>query len=55
MTSQKVLVEMTSKKCQPMPHQKVHGPITMDMFKTTCPKWLFFYAYPKWVFCDQNF
>jgi hypothetical protein len=31
---------MTSQKCQPRPSQKIHSPITMDMFKTTCPKWL---------------
>ncbi len=36
----KVLIKMTSQKCQPRHGQKVHGPITMDMFKTICPKWL---------------
>ncbi len=29
---------MTSQKCQPRLGQKVHGIVTMDMFKTTCPK-----------------
>jgi hypothetical protein len=43
---------MTSQKCQPRHGQKIHGLVTMDMFKTTCPKWLkgFFNACPKWVF-----
>ncbi len=31
---------MASKKCQLKLGQKIHGPITMDRFKTTCPKWL---------------
>jgi hypothetical protein len=34
----KILVEMTSKKCQLRPSQKVHGRVTMDMFKMICPK-----------------
>jgi hypothetical protein len=40
-----------------MTSQKVHGLVRMDKFKTTCSKWLrgFFYAYPKWVFVEQNF
>jgi hypothetical protein len=38
----KVLVKMTNQKCQLGLGQKVHVPITMDMFKTTCPKWVFF-------------
>ncbi len=48
---------MTSQKCQPRLGKKVHNPITMDTFKMTCPKLLrgFFYAYPKWIFLDQNF
>ncbi len=52
----KVLVEMISQKCQPRLGQKVHDPITMDTFKTTCPKWLrgVFEAYPKWVYFYQN-
>jgi hypothetical protein len=43
---------MTNQKYQPRPGQKVHGLITMDRFKTTCPKWprCFLDAYPKWVF-----
>ncbi len=47
---------MTSQKCQLKPGQKVHGLVTMDRFKTTCPKRLggFLYAYPKWVFFYQN-
>jgi hypothetical protein len=45
----KVLVEITSQKCQPRPNKKVHGPITMDKFKTTCSKSLrgFFLRLPK--------
>jgi len=34
----KVLVEMINKKCQLKLGQKVHGPVTMDKFKTICPK-----------------
>ncbi len=34
----KILVNMTSQKCQHKPSQKVHGLVTMDRFKTTCPK-----------------
>jgi hypothetical protein len=46
---------MTSQKCQLRLGQKIHGPVTMDRFKTTCPKWLggFFYACPKWVFLTK--
>ncbi len=53
----KWLVKSTSQKCQFKLGQKVHGPVTMDRFKTTCLKWLrgFFYAYPKWIFFYQNF
>jgi hypothetical protein len=42
---------MASWKCQLRFGQKVHGLVTMDKFKTTCPKWMrdFFYACPKWV------
>ncbi len=29
---------MTGQKCHLTPSQKVHGPITMDKFKMTCPK-----------------
>ncbi len=36
----KILVEITSQKCQPKLSKKVHGLVTMDMFKTICPKWL---------------
>jgi hypothetical protein len=47
---------MVSKKCQPRPSKKIHDPVTMDMFKTTCPKSLkgFFYASPKWAIFYQN-
>jgi len=47
---------MNSQKCQLKLGQKVHGLVTIDMFKTTCLKWLggFFDAYPKWVFFSQN-
>ncbi len=38
---------MTNKKCQLTLGQKVHGPVTMDMFKMIGR---FFYAFPKWVF-----
>jgi hypothetical protein len=44
MTGQKYqskwLVEMINQKCQFRLGQKVHGLVTMDKFKTTCPKWL---------------
>jgi hypothetical protein len=52
----KVIVEMTSHKCQPRLGKKIHDLFTMDMFKSTCPKWLrgFFDACPKWVFFDKN-
>ncbi len=33
-------IKMTSQKCQSKPGQKVHDPIIMDKFKTTCLKWL---------------
>ncbi len=29
---------MTNQKCQLRLGQKVHGPVTMDMLKMTCPK-----------------
>jgi hypothetical protein len=32
------IIQMISQKCQLRLGQKVHGPITMDKFKTTCPK-----------------
>jgi hypothetical protein len=48
---------MTSQKCQLRFGQKVHGPVTMDMFKMICPKWLrgFFYTCPKMGLFDQIF
>ncbi len=42
---------MTSQKCQLKLGQKVHGPVTMDRFKTTYPfyfektKWFYFYTH----------
>jgi hypothetical protein len=48
---------MIDKKCQPKFGLKVYGPISMDMFKTTCPKWLrgFFDTCLKWVFYLPKF
>jgi hypothetical protein len=45
-------LKMTSQKCQLRLGQKARGLVTMDKFKTTCPKWLrgFFLPIQNYLF-----